>query len=207
MLLLDLLREYRPEYRCYCSAQLQYAPKVLTGVNVIIASPLGITAPCSFFLCVGLYLCMLQTKFHTPQTKTFCLRGDTVDLTKEQKSLDLLSRAPAIPPSQGSSHPSFPGLQPSLLSRTPAIPLSQGSSHSSFPGLQPSLLPRAPAIPPSQGSTISPSQGSSHFSFPGLQTSLLIPPLPFQGQNRINKRFINLFLMDPSGLLAHTVYA
>ena len=62
---------------------LQYAPKVLSGVYVIIASPLGITAPCSFFLCVGLPLWMLLTKFHQPQTKTFCLRGDIVDRTTE----------------------------------------------------------------------------------------------------------------------------
>ena len=67
---------------------VQYAPKVLSGVYVIIASPLGITAPCSFFLCVGLPLWMLLTKFHQPQTKTFCLRGDIVDRTIEWKSLD-----------------------------------------------------------------------------------------------------------------------
>ena len=54
----------------------------------IIASPLGITAPCSFFLCVGPCLRMLRTKFHHPQTKTFCLRGDIVDRTTERKSLD-----------------------------------------------------------------------------------------------------------------------
>ena len=54
----------------------------------IIASPLGITAPCSFFLCVGPWLRMLRTKFHHPQTKTFCLRGDLVDCTTERKSLD-----------------------------------------------------------------------------------------------------------------------
>ena len=71
---------------CWLSSKIQYARKVLAGVKVlasvyvIIASPLGITAPCSFFLCVGLPLWMLLTKFHHPQTKTFCINKRFINL-------------------------------------------------------------------------------------------------------------------------------
>ena len=68
--------------------ELKHTAKSPGRCNVIIASPLGITAPCSFFLCVGLPLWMLLTKFHQPQTKTLCLRCDIVDRTTERKSLD-----------------------------------------------------------------------------------------------------------------------
>ena len=66
-------------------AAIQYAPKVLSGLHVIIASSLRITAPCSFFLCVGVSLGKLPTKFHYRRSKTVNLRPNMVDRIQSPK--------------------------------------------------------------------------------------------------------------------------
>ena len=159
---------------------------------------------------------MLLTKFHQPQTKTSCLRGDIVDCTKERKSLDsrqwkrkdwtflrtprelLLSsgRPRCLWRTSGSSSRCMRGpwgVSWALLrhlQRTLCWGWTTSSTWRTWwsrcrGGCRPSLMAMA----------TSPSTSLSSCTTMG----------PFQGQNHINKRFINLFLMDWPGLFAHTV--
>ena len=64
---------------------IQYAPKVLSGLHVVVASSLGVAAPCSFFLCVGVSLGKLPTKFHYRGSGTVGLGPNMVDRIQSPK--------------------------------------------------------------------------------------------------------------------------
>jgi len=57
------------------------ASKKNAGINISIASPLGVAATCEFFLCVRMHLMLLPIKYHFHSTNTFRFVGSGVKCT------------------------------------------------------------------------------------------------------------------------------